>query len=734
LRRILVIGGALACLVNVSAARAATYGQLQKLVPPGLQVGNFGDSVAVSANGQTAIVAAPRTSPVGTVLVYGRGPQGWMPQAAIKPTDARGLIGVGTSVALSADGNTALIGSFPDPSSPGAVWVYVRSGTSWIEQQKIVPTDPSQGELFGSDVALSGDGTTALVGGGASDDSDGGGAWVYVRSGSTWNEQQKVVPDDETGTDSSFGSAVSLSADGATALIGGPGDGTTGAAWVYTRSGAEWSEAQKLTPPAGAGAFGSSVALGPDGALAAAGAPQETPGSPAGAAWVYQRTGAGWTEDDQLSPSGDGVEAGRFGSAISASNDQVLVGGSNPLAPGAAWLFAGSGGDWAQEQMLTATNEVLTPANFGVAVALSADDSTVIVGGAFDDGMTGAAWMFASPPPSPPTAPATRPALAWSHPRMIDRGSRTRGDASCNARACAAISDDNHLLISRTTGDLKRWSRTRSPAVDSNASNPQISCPTVNFCLTEGGHGGVQSLSGASHRSRAEHVSGDLIACPTAHFCAVATPTKIEISRDPTAVAPKWTVAAPEVVSIACAGSNGHPTCPARITALTCPSAGLCVAVDNAGNAIVVEHLATGISVSEEIHIVGGETLDPLEAVSCPSLKLCAVTDQHGDVLTSADPAAGAGTWVMTKLGNAAAPVDVGSVAGSVSCPTVQLCVTAGERGEIAVSYDPTSPTPTWQTLRIDGSQSLRVTCASAALCLATDKAGKILVGAARPG
>jgi hypothetical protein len=69
---------------------------------------------------------------------------------------------------------------------------------------------------------------------------------VYTRSGDTWSEQEKIVPADESGSEAQFGMSVALSADGNTALIGGPGDGQTGAAWVYTRSGDSWTEEQKI--------------------------------------------------------------------------------------------------------------------------------------------------------------------------------------------------------------------------------------------------------------------------------------------------------------------------------------------------------------------------------------------------------------------------------------------------------------------------------------------------------
>ena len=102
------------------------------------------------------------------------------------------------------------------------------------------------GNHFGSSTALSADGNEALIGG-SGDNSNVGAVWVFARSGGVWSQQgSKIVPTDESGT-AKFGTSVALSADGTTALVGGETDGGAGAAWVYTRSGSSWTEQQKIT-------------------------------------------------------------------------------------------------------------------------------------------------------------------------------------------------------------------------------------------------------------------------------------------------------------------------------------------------------------------------------------------------------------------------------------------------------------------------------------------------------
>ena len=159
--------------------------------------------------------------------------------------------------------------------------MFTRSGSTWTQQgPKLTATD-EQGRFrrFGYSVALSGDGNTALIGG-PDDKTNVGAAWVFTRSGSTWTQQgPKLTATDESGQ-GSFGGSVALSGDGNTALIGGPDDKTNvGAAWVFTRSGSTWTQqGPKLTASDGEGPgfFGDSVALSADGDTALIGAPETT--------------------------------------------------------------------------------------------------------------------------------------------------------------------------------------------------------------------------------------------------------------------------------------------------------------------------------------------------------------------------------------------------------------------------------------------------------------------------
>ena len=274
-----------------------------KLVGTGA-VGDFyhgyaqqGFSVSLSGDGNTAIVGGPGdSSDTGAAWVFTRSMGVWTQQGA--KLVGMGVVGAayqGWSVSLSWDGNTALVGGYLDNGAAGAVWVFIRSGGVWSQQgDKLVGTGAVRNAEQGTSVSLSADGNTALVGGRV-DSSAFGATWVFTRSWGVWSQQgNKLVGTGAVGIGNQ-GYSVSLSADGNTALVGGWVDNrNAGAAWVFTRSGGVWSQqGDKLV---GTGAVGSawqgcSVSLSGDGNTAIIGG--EGDNNWAGAAWVFVRTETG---------------------------------------------------------------------------------------------------------------------------------------------------------------------------------------------------------------------------------------------------------------------------------------------------------------------------------------------------------------------------------------------------------------------------------------------------------
>jgi len=144
----------------------------------------------------------------------------------------------GAGVALSSNGKTALVGAPREGGASGAAWVFTRTGTTWANPgEKLTIDHPERYEdYFGGSVALSSSGDIALIGGPFYGEYgfEAGAAWVFTRSGTTWIQQPEELTGTGTERGSEFGWGVTLSSGGETALIGGPNDnGTLGAAWVF---------------------------------------------------------------------------------------------------------------------------------------------------------------------------------------------------------------------------------------------------------------------------------------------------------------------------------------------------------------------------------------------------------------------------------------------------------------------------------------------------------------------
>ena len=383
---------------------------------------NQGVSVALSADGNTAIVGGPgpnnaererslSVGPAGATWVFTRSGGVWTQQdKLVGTTDAYGggLWSQGMSVAVSADGNTAIVGGPSDNRTTGAAWVFTRSGGVWTQQgSKLVGSGARlaaplpQGQ--GMSVALSADGNTAMVGGWGTE-----AAWVFARSGGVWTEQgNKLVGSGAVGS-ARRGMSVALSADGNTAMVGGWADNSkAGAAWVFVRSGDVWAQqGKKLVgiDAVGSARQGTAVALSADGNIAIIGGPGDNPWDrsvpfglgAAGAAWVFTRIGGVWTQQGNKLVGGTLGGANQGTSvALSADGTTAIVGGFGDDGGVVSWrasVFTRSDGHWKQEPNLVGTGVVGKSAP---SVALSDDGSTIIVGGANDNGGIGAAWVFA---------------------------------------------------------------------------------------------------------------------------------------------------------------------------------------------------------------------------------------------------------------------------------------------------------------------------------------------------
>ena len=312
-----------------------------------------GRAVAIAGNGKTIITGGCRDDSFkGAAWIYTRSGNIWNQQGnKLVGTGANNFLSgahQGIAVALSDDGNTAVIAGDEDSSGVGAVWIFTRIGNSWSQQgNKLVGTNIIGMAHFGSSVDISGDGNTVAIGG--DDDDNGKGAiWVFVRSGNSWTQLgNKIVPFDNNGL-SELGHSIAISADGNTIVAGGTKDNSYfGATWIFTKNGNVWSQqGNKLV--------GTNAINTPHCAL-----------------------------------QGTSVD-------ISANGNRVIIGGEddNNLA-GAIWVFDRSANNWTQTgTKFSGTGASGFNSKQGSAVAISGNGNVISEGGMYDNSGIGATWVF----------------------------------------------------------------------------------------------------------------------------------------------------------------------------------------------------------------------------------------------------------------------------------------------------------------------------------------------------
>jgi hypothetical protein len=384
---------------------AGTWSEITKCTDEfGIDGDLFGSSVAT--NGGSVVVGAPDDSGAGGAL--GAAYVFSVPCKLTASDAAEGDI-FGSSAAVS--GNTMVIGApFRDEAGElsGAAYVFTRSNGTWTETQKLVPADASSQELFGSSVAVDGD---TLVVGARDDDSaasSAGSAYVFVRAGGTWSEQQELFASD-AGMNDDFGFSVSLSGD--TVVVGAIEDDDTadgsGSVYVFTRSGTIWTQQQKLTAsdPGENDHFGNSVSLDGDVVLVGAWKDDDSE-TDSGSAYLFARSDGTWAQQQKLTATTPAAGQA-FGESVSLFGNTAVVGAPLELGVGQAHVFTAIGTTWTLEQMLSAS-DAHTSNFFGRSVSVYGN--TIVVGATGTSGAgseTGSAYVF------------TRSSTTWTEQRIL---------------------------------------------------------------------------------------------------------------------------------------------------------------------------------------------------------------------------------------------------------------------------------------------------------------------------
>ncbi|HEV2851549.1 MAG TPA: FG-GAP repeat protein [Thermoanaerobaculia bacterium] len=325
-----------------------------ELLPIGAEGNQFGGWVALSSDGRVALVTDLDESchppfllqKCGAVYAFARTNGVWTQEAKILPPYFSDFVSAfGVALALSADGSTAVVGRpsdtvcFPEPCR-GEVFVYSRNAGTWSLTDVLKSSDTLTRSL-GSAVALSQDGNTVLAGAPSTDcpgiGRDCGAAYVFVRGGATWTEQAKLSA--STPQRDYFGRAVGLSADGTVALIGAAdastlGGNQLGSVYAFIRGGSSWTESQKIVGGPSRPGFGVSLALSGNGRAALIGALPASCANIAGCDRVHriEIQGSAWSTPQELLSFAPG-DLSRYGLALSSNGSTGLVGAPGTDCP-----------------------------------------------------------------------------------------------------------------------------------------------------------------------------------------------------------------------------------------------------------------------------------------------------------------------------------------------------------------------------------------------------------------
>ena len=448
----------------------------------------FGDSVTISADGNTVAIGSPNESSAargingnqndntlysaGAVYVFTRNGNNWAQQAYVKASNPTMSAEFGHAVVLSADGNTMAVSAYFEPSATkgingkqddesipqaGAIYVFTRAGTRWSQQAFIKASNTGEagvgdafgdGDQFGFSLAISDDGSTIAVGSNSEDSSatgingnqddnsmiSAGAVYVFTRTGNNWTQQAYVKPSNTFGG-MQFGYAVALSADGSTMGVAGYDEGGT---------------SREINGPQTRGRTGS------------------------GAAYIFTRAGSTWTQQSYLKAS-NAEQNDSLGVSIALSDDgsTALVGsldedclatGVNPTDPtcindfmsdtstGAAYVFVRNGTAWTQQAFIKPSN---TGENdiFASRLALSGDGNLFVASSQLEDGNgkglngnqkddsatdAGAVYLF------------TRSGSTWTQQAYIKASNNEAFDEFGSAMA---LSRDGRVLVVGSRGE-----------------------------------------------------------------------------------------------------------------------------------------------------------------------------------------------------------------------------------------------------------------------------------------
>jgi len=439
----------------------------------------FGDVLDLSADGNTLAVGAPREdsnatgingtqtdntlADSGAVYVFTKTNNVWQQEAYIKASNTDAGDHFGSSVSLSGDGKTLAVGAEKESSNAtsidgdgtndlaansGAVYVFYKATSSWVQQAYLKSSNSEANDEFGGFGAIdvSEDGNTIAIGA-LKDDSgetgiggtgtnntsvDAGSAYIYTRSGSTWQQSEYIKASNAEAGDN-FGK-LSLSGDGLTLVVSAfkedsssTGINSTqnnsatdaGAIYIFVNDGTNWTqEAYIKASNAQIGdEFGGdeSLVISQDGltiavtaggedsnALGLNGDQTNNSSTNSSAVYVFRKLSGTWSQEAYIKSdhNNDDFFGGNRGLALNKTGTTLAIGtiwnsssnlgvtsesnniGSSTQA-GAVYFYTKSGSSWAKTSFLKAPNTGSSD-HFGVSVAMDETGATLVIGAALE--------------------------------------------------------------------------------------------------------------------------------------------------------------------------------------------------------------------------------------------------------------------------------------------------------------------------------------------------------------
>lgn len=384
------------------------------------------DIVKIAAVNTTTTTSAPHT--------------GWSQEQKLIAYQPSSYDYFGQQSAVSGDGNTICVGARNEDTTAGdsgAVYVYTYNSGTWTYRARLKASDAQSSDVLGeAGLAISDDGRTIVVAARLEDTggTNAGAAYVFMSSNSTWTSftQQKLQASNKAADDQFC--RCDVSGDGNTIIVGAPHeDGPTnsvassGAAYIYSRSGNSWSEDQILYPsdPVVNNYFGVDNALNEDGTVAAIAATgDDTSATDSGAVYIFTKSNGTWSQETKLKITNGGPNASDNWGGVSLSDDGLTLSAgtsnddSTASQSGAVYVFNKSGGTWSQTVKLKASNAGVND-KLGGRTRISGTGDTIVSGAREEDTGTtnaGSAYIF------------TLNNGTWTQRQQIQASDRASGD------------------------------------------------------------------------------------------------------------------------------------------------------------------------------------------------------------------------------------------------------------------------------------------------------------------